>query len=220
MLNALSCIHWYLKRATFPGSLEYWERRYLHGGDSGAGSCDRLAEFKAQVLNEIVRIRGIRSVIEYGCGNGAQLRLAEYPTYLGFDVSQQAIQSCKKMFGQDPTKSFKTMSEYAGETAELVLSIDVIYHLVEDSVYQAYMRRMFDSSKSLVIIYSSNTDRQQPFQAPHVRHRKFTAWVQNNFSAWVLIEEIPNLYPRRGRFSPFRRGKSLAYFFVYSRVLP
>lgn len=37
--------------------------------------------------NDFVRARGIDSVIEFGCGDGAQLALAEYPAYGGIDVS-------------------------------------------------------------------------------------------------------------------------------------
>ena len=44
----------------FPGSASYWELRYRNGGTSGAGSYGRLAEFKAEVLNEFVRVKGIR----------------------------------------------------------------------------------------------------------------------------------------------------------------
>jgi hypothetical protein len=35
----------------FPDSATYWEQRYARGWNSGVGSYGRLAEFKAQVLN-------------------------------------------------------------------------------------------------------------------------------------------------------------------------
>lgn len=52
------------------------------------------------------------------------------------------------------------MDAYANETADLTLSLDVIYHLIEDNVFFTYMDRLFDSSTKFVIIYSLNTDRQ------------------------------------------------------------
>src|SRR5437899_4317923 len=58
--------------------------------NSGLGSYDKLAEFKAEVLNGFVKENTIKSVIEYGCGDGNQLKFAEYPSYLGFDVSVKA----------------------------------------------------------------------------------------------------------------------------------
>jgi hypothetical protein len=67
------------QRAAFRGSARYWERNYAGGGTSGAGSYDALALGKAVFLNEFVRAHEIGSVIEFGCGDGNQLSLADYP---------------------------------------------------------------------------------------------------------------------------------------------
>jgi len=119
----------------FRGSKQYWIERYKSGGNSGAGSYGKLAEFKAEVLNDFVRGNAIETIIEYGCGDGNQLKLSSYPFYIGFDVSLAAISRCQDIFCEDKTKTFKLMDEYRGETAQLTLSLDVIYHLIEDDVF-------------------------------------------------------------------------------------
>ncbi|MBN1811542.1 MAG: class I SAM-dependent methyltransferase [Anaerolineae bacterium] len=198
----------------FAGSEDYWRQRYKSDGDSGAGSYHKLAEFKAEILNGFVRNKQIRTVIEYGCGDGNQLRLSEYPSYIGFDVSPEAISQCKNIFSDDETKAFKLMDEYADETAQLTLSLDVIYHLVEDEVFHGYMKRLFDSSTNFVIIYSSNTDRQARFQAAHVKHRKFSQWIDQNGPKWKLIQHIPNRYFHARN----TRGEPFADFYIYEKV--
>src|SRR5687768_6622655 len=55
---------------SFLNSNQYWDDRYLIGGNSGAGSYDRLAQFKADVLNKFAYDRDVSSVIEFGCGDG------------------------------------------------------------------------------------------------------------------------------------------------------
>ena len=55
---------------SFAGSGNYWDKRYQKGRDSGEGSYGELALFKAKVLNEFVREKEIRSVIEFGSGDG------------------------------------------------------------------------------------------------------------------------------------------------------
>ncbi len=65
----------------FPGSDKYWEQRYAVGGNSGVGSYGKFANFKAEVINKFVREHKIKSVIEFGCGDGNQLKLANYPSY-------------------------------------------------------------------------------------------------------------------------------------------
>lgn len=197
----------------FPGSEVYWEDRYLSGGNSGDGSYGRLAEFKAGILNPFVRDNHIRSVIEYGVGDGNQLTLADYPSYIGFDVSETAVAHCRKRFAADATKTFLLVTEYDQQVAELTLSLDVVYHLVEDQVFEAYMHRLFDSATRFVIVYSSDSD--QPATAQHVRHRKFTDWVRQEKPDWVLRRKIGNRYPSSDDSS----GSSFADFYVYERVV-
>lgn len=197
----------------FSGSEDYWIDRYNAGRTSGAGSYNELAEFKAEIINAYVKAEKVETIIEYGCGDGNQLKLAQYPAYVGFDVSPAAISRCSKFFAADNTKQFRLMKEYDNETARLTLSLDVIYHLVEDPVYLNYMHRLFDSAEAYVIIYSSDSDLQQEGQAPHVRHRKFTDWVRENKPAWKLRRHIPNRYPLSNK------GKtgSLADFYCYEK---
>lgn len=76
---------------TAPWSSEYWERRYAAGHNSGAGSYGALAEFKADVINRFVARNSVQTVIEFGCGDGAQLELADYRHYVGYDVSETVL---------------------------------------------------------------------------------------------------------------------------------
>ncbi|HEV2673902.1 MAG TPA: class I SAM-dependent methyltransferase [Aliidongia sp.] len=183
------------KRLGFHGSADYWDARYRAGGTSGAGSYGRLAAFKAEVLNEFVRSRGITSIVEFGCGDGAQLALADYPSYVGVDVAPAAVALCTERFAADPSKRFYLAGTLPGELApfDLVLSLDVIYHLVENAVFDTYMRGLFDHARSHVAIYASDLD--VPGPSPHVRHRAFTRWVAAERPDWHLAGIVPNRYP-------------------------
>jgi|GEM_PF-448927 len=176
-------------------SENYWEERYTKGGNSGAGSYNRLAEFKAEIINEFCRKYSVKSVIEFGCGDGNQLTLAQYPKYLGFDVSETAINICKNKFLGDGTKKFSLASTFSSEKAELTLSLDVIYHLIEDSVFEKYMEMLFSASTKYVIVYASNKIGSQ--WTSHVKHRKFTDWIEFNKKSWNLLQFIPNKYPAK-----------------------
>jgi len=188
----------YKRFAHFPGSQRYWEERYAASGDSGDGSMGRLAAFKASVVNSFVADNGVLSVIEFGCGDGLQLALADYPSYIGLDVSPTAIKLCKDRFINDSTKSFflydtECFVDHAGVfRADLALSIDVLFHVTEDEVFDSYMAKLFASSERYVVVYSSNFDEQQDF---HVKHREFTRWVDSHAADWELVQRIKNPYP-------------------------
>lgn len=196
----------------FPGSEEYWINRYKRGKSSGAGSYLKLAEFKAEVINRFLVTHGIKEVIEFGCGDGNQLKLLTCPQYIGFDVSPEAVELCKDELS-DPYREFFLMSEYSGQTAELTLSLDVIYHLIEEEVFRSYMSRLFDASEKYVIIYSSNTNNKDVCFAPHVKHRKFTGWIKRNRPEWKFYDIIQNKYPWNGN----RRESSFADFYIFKK---
>ncbi len=193
-------------------SATYWDRRYLAGGDSGAGSFGRLARFKARVVNGIVAQYGIASVLEFGCGDGNQLALADYPAYVGVDVSAAAVAACRRRFAEDATKRFLLSGAADPGEADLVLSLDVIYHLIEDRVFEAHMRALFAHARRMVAIYASDTDAPGP--APHVRHRRFSTWIARHAPAWERVVHIPNPYP----YDPARPTEtSFADFHLYAR---
>ncbi len=204
-----------LKAEAFPGSKKYWEQRYSSGGNSGYGSYDKFAKFKAEVLNSFIKKNGIKSVIEFGCGDGNQLALMNYRNYLGFDVSESAIAMCRRRFADKSNFKFKLMNDYSDETAEAALSLDVIFHLVEDEIFYKYMRSLFKAGTKYVIIYSSNYEQNSENAAAHVKHRKFTEWINKNMPEWTLLEHIPNKYVFKGDYG----HGSFSDFYFYSIIL-
>lgn len=203
----------------FEHSAQYWDDRYRLQGNSGAGSYGCLADFKAKTINHFVSANDIKSVIEFGCGDGNQLSLAQYPRYTGFDVSEHAIQRCKKRFDSDQTKGFYPVNKWEGQQAELTLSLDVLYHLIEDSVFDKYMKTLFDAAKRFVIIYSSNDELLNQLlgaHVKHVRHRRFTDWIMGNMAGkWDFHDLIPNQYPFNVND---QNNTSFSDFYIFRRV--
>lgn len=155
----------------------------------------------------------VDSVIEFGCGDGNQLTLANYPSYIGYDISQKAVDICKQKFRTDRSKCFKLVQDYNGEKAQLTLSLDVIFHLVEDQVFEQYMMRLFLASTDYVIIYSSNCENNNYDTPPHIRHRYFLAWVESEMPQWRLKIHMPNKYPYTGD----SRNSSFSDFYIFQK---
>jgi len=199
------------QRIAFSDSAHFWEDSYAKGRTSGPGSYGALAEGKSRFLNNLIRERGVRSVIEFGCGDGNQLALADYPRYVGLDVSRTAIGLCQRRFHDDRAKSFflydgSCFTDRAGLfTADLALSLDVLYHLTEDVVFETYLRHLFAAGQRFVVIYS--TDTELSGTAPHVRHRRFTPWAEANCPGWTLTDVTRGPGTEQAR----------ADFFVYER---
>jgi SAM-dependent methyltransferase len=200
-----------MTEAAAVSSADYWEARYRTGGTSGPGSAGRLARFKAGVINRFIAENGIRSVIDLGCGDASQLALLELPAdYVGVDVSPAALARAAARF---PSRRFVgTEALRSLPPADLTLSLDVLYHLVEDNVFAATMRTLFAWATRHVVIYASNLDAAWP--AAHVRHRRFTDHVATAEPDWRLMAHLPNPYP----YDPARPDDtSFADFFLYGR---
>jgi SAM-dependent methyltransferase len=201
-------------RIAFRASPQYWEDRYKKGGNSGAGSHGRLALFKADVINRFVSEHRINSVAELGCGDGAQLALGCYRKYVGLDVSQRALDICRARYKGDRTKQFFHVSslEASAVKADLALSLDVVYHLIEDTTYDSYMRQLTAAAERYLCVYSSNFDGEGP--APHIKHRRFTNWMEHCAPSFSLISRVCNPHP----YDPARPDEtSWADFYFFSR---
>jgi len=198
-------------------SAGYWEGRYNQGGNSGEGSYGQLGDFKASVLNDFIKEHDIQSAVEFGCGDGNQLAKIAYPKYIGLDVSATIIKKCIEKFIQDKTKSFFLYDRdcFADNGkifyTDMALSLDVLYHLIEQPVYETYLQHLFASGSRFVVIYSPDQDAQI---ASHENHRKFTSDVERLITGWELFNTIENPYkPAAGKVEEV----SLANFYFYKR---
>jgi hypothetical protein len=201
-----------VRRRLFRGSGDYWDRRYRRGGTSGPGSYGDQARFKAAFLNQFAATHGIETVVEFGCGDGNQLSLARYPNYLGLDVSERAIALCRGLFDGDHTKRFELYDPESfspGILGDLVLSLDVILHLVEDEIFDQHLQHLFAAAGRSVIIYGADVDQGRSSSAAHVRWRRFTSVIADRFPYWELAEVTPGLEPAAGADDP------RSDFFVY-----
>ena len=171
-------------------SKKYWNDRYVKGHTSGLGSYNDLAQIKGDVINNFIEKNEIKSILDYGVGDGNQLKLfnTENLIYTGIDVSEFIISKCKEEFKDDKTKKFIHVDNIDNELkGELVLSCDVIYHLIEEHVYKEYMENLFLMSKKYVIIYAPNINYDE---AVHVKKREFIEYIFDNYPNFNLVKRI------------------------------
>ena len=142
-------------------SNRYWNKRYKNGGNSGIGSYGKIAEYKATIVNNIINKYNIRRLLDFGCGDGNQLKYIKADQYLGIDISSKAIELCIENYAIDNTKSFllyepnnsKNQRKIREYNADLCLSLDILLHLVEENVYRDYMRDLLTFSNKNCIIF-------------------------------------------------------------------
>jgi hypothetical protein len=182
----------------------YWDRRYRNGRTSGAGSEGVAAVRKARYVSALIERESVRSVVDWGVGDGTVLEHIKLDGvgYVGVDVSPTILDRLRTRFAG--VGDFLLPDDTAGCRAELALSLDVIFHLVDDREYELYMRQLFDSSSRLVLIYS--TDHDGGRTARHVLWRHWTPYVRRSFPEWSLEEHPTD--PKAFGFYLYRRLES------------
>lgn len=156
---------------------KFWTDRYSNFGNgifttSGYGSYGVLADYKANFLNTMFDIYGIKSVIDIGFGDGNQLSKLKVKDYTGFEIAQTAIDLCVKRF---PDFKFKTIDQYDGEKADLSMSLDVIFHMTSDDLLNQHLDLLKKSSNRYIVIYGLDSDTPPIANvSEHVRFNKFS----------------------------------------------
>lgn len=179
----------------------YWQKRYTSGGNSGAGSYNELSYFKAEIVNRFIQEKNVQSVIEFGCGDGNQLKLMKYTQYLGLDVAPASVVLCSTEFKDDATKSFmqynpKSFFNRTYIMADAVVCLDVLYHIIPEEDFLKTLHDIFSCARKYVILYTSiDAFKIEPYvKGAHVRHRDTLLYLKG-IKDFEVIETIPQRYP-------------------------
>lgn len=196
----------------------FWEYHYQNGGTSGCGSQGQLAEWKAEILNNFVEEYGIRSIIELGCGDGAQLSLYKFYEYVGLDVSPLAVDMCRKKFASDRSKTFGNYRCDGTDElpmADMTLSVDVLAHITDREMLYNYLIDMFSHAGNWVVFYAWDHEIGTGEYFPEFyQPMKFTDIIADMFSEWILYDVMKNKYPAT---KPEDETGSHSDFYIYRR---
>lgn len=178
----------------------YWNARYKDGSAPGAGSRGRLKAFKLDTVQKIVTDYKIGSVVDVGCGDGAQLRELTVGQYRGIDPSEAAIDlaiaSAIDAGKKVPQWMYHVMDEEAlaaGRIADMAVSLDVLFHL-PDAMYEPHLEILFGLAKKYVLIYAPNRCGDKLRLASHMFFREFVKDVKRMFGVEPILH-IANPYP-------------------------
>lgn len=113
--------------------------RSVWGKGSGAGSVPANVEEYLRYLQEFIRSRGIRRIVDCGCGDWQLMRHVELAgvDYLGIDLVPDVISRNRQEFGRPGVRfELGNFTEMELPDADLVLCKDVLQHLPNRAVFR------------------------------------------------------------------------------------
>jgi len=178
---------------------EYWEQLYAQGGNSGSGSYGILGQFKARVVNDFIGQHEVRSVMEFGCGDGHQLQYMRYPKYLGVDIAASSVLRCMARYREDQTKSFLwyrpgLFANRGYLQADLVVCLDVLYHIIDETDYVNTLQDIYACSRRYIILYTKITPGDTPQTVMTIKDRDIFHYL-NQFPSLTVLDTVEQPYP-------------------------
>lgn len=146
---------------------EYWNRRYANNLTSGYGSYGDALVRKLHWLKDL----DIKSISDIGCGdfNFGKHLTAMYPgiSYVGLDQSDYIINKHQVLV---PQFKFTTNIDEV-PPADLVLCIDVLFHLLGDGEVEPLLKEL--EKRWTKYLALTAYERDEDLDSEHVRIRKF-----------------------------------------------
>jgi hypothetical protein len=187
----------------------YWEKRYKNGGNSGDGSYGIECNFKTDFINQIIQDLNIKTINDFGCGDGNQInQISGYTQYNGYDISQTAIKNCKIKYSNNNRMKFHESID-TFEPSDLTMSLDVLYHIIEDDLYYGYLNSLIELSTKYILIYSTNhTLNNSNKPSSHIVWREFSDFIQKKYQLKLI-----SITPYGGK-----KGKNNVSFYLFEKL--
>ena len=169
-------------------SKQYWNNRYLRGGNSGGGSYGEQLDKKMEYIS---KLSGVFSISEIGCGdfNFGKRVTQMFPeaTYTGSDVSDVIVRRNTALYGRHGF----TFNTEDVPTADLVLCVDVLFHVLDDKECEELINKLEKLWTKYLIVTAYERDEELN---THVRIRKFDYKRFGEPIVREVIEEDGSLY--------------------------
>jgi len=186
-------------------SIDFWNQRYRTDLSSGEGSRGHLLKFKVDFINDFVEKNKVCSVLDFGHGDLFVARQLKVDDYAGIDIFTAPLGSNLKLLNC-------RFDEYQGQVADLVICLDVLYHILEEE--QDYMKKSLDNmirkTNKHLIIYAQDSLNTEFFDREYKGHLYNSRWLQY----LQTKNEIKLVYRQQNP----EAGYTSAQFFVFEKT--
>lgn len=133
----------------------FWNFRYTHAPElgSGVGSRGETAEYKRNLLRNLVQRENPERILDIGCGDLAVSSALPEKGYVGVDVSRVVVERNAQAH---PGRRFMVASlldpDCVLPTSDLVLCLDVLIHIDSAEDYRKFVQRITTFSQGCCVI--------------------------------------------------------------------
>lgn len=178
-------------------------------GESWGGMQDigPVHRHNRQIIVDLIRPLGVRSILDAGCGNGANLEAIQsqlgITDIMGIDLSENALNMARRRVRGQFT-SVDLEEDKINRSFDLVLTSQVIEHVVDDDGFLDKLRAM--SSRYVIVATMQGRMRKSEAHIGHVRNYTRSGLESQMRRAGIKVEKVVEWgFPF---YSPFYRTLS------------
>lgn len=133
---------------------DYWNNRYQGGRTSGDGSYGKEMERKVLLIRDLIKAcyPPIKTVLDFGCGDfnlGKEFLKHIDVQYTGYDFSETIVKRNEELYGTD---SVKFTNKLPTKKSDVVICMDVLFHVVDDEEYEKTLKTLYNSYSRYLIV--------------------------------------------------------------------
>lgn len=166
------------------------------GEGSGGGSNPENNTEYIQFLQEFLKEKGIKSVIDFGCGDWQFSQFIDWSgiDYYGIDCVESVIIDNISKFKKDGVNFFN-MSEIVGYKADLLILKDVLQHWTNESIIK-FLNNVLSKFTYILITNSKGSENYQHPEVKSIITRPISAdsYPLNGYPITILklLDQNPN----------------------------
>lgn len=167
-----------------------------------------LKEILLSIFGDGGETVGLPTVLDLGVGDGRQALALSctgvVSNVTGFDISWHIVHHLKTQLNvtrhdcleRGPLyvywyDGFELPEMVKDQGYDVAISMQVVFHLLEDALYERYMDILFSFARHVVIIHAPDSQTQLPAAAhEHMRYRIFSNWVAKLHPEWILHHKV------------------------------
>ena len=151
----------------------YWNKRYKSGRHSGDGSRGEHANYKAEIIIQLIQSQNLKRVYDLGCGDmfimkAVRQRLPDIE-YTGVDISQEIVKRNREQYTWGTFETVEPGAPIVG-AYDLVICYDVLFHLPKP-IFDTTLKILRDAEAPWVIL--SAWRKPMPKMSQHVFFNEF-----------------------------------------------
>lgn len=179
--------------------MNYWDKRYKNGGDSGKGSIGRHRDWKWHVIEKYAG--SVNHVADIGCGDLSFWNGRDCLDYIGLDLSKVIYQ--KNILKRPRWLFFNhNASKYNSEiSGDIVFCLDCLFHILDEFEYKQTISNLCKYSSDWIFIF---TWRKNPFTTwKYALNYLITKQWKDLFPSLMKRKTTDNHYQKYRDFSDY-----------------